>query len=165
MLASRIAAVSLGPRSQLLDGLTPTDRKTIVAAATPRQFFANSVITNQGHPADHLFLLTKGLVRYFFVTEEGKKLLFHWLGAGDLFGGRAILRSSSASVGNSKPARLQKFSKRFSNSCSCTRCVVVIFFSSNSTLTLDFEGHLPHKECRAGQGNRLRSSLAPDKCS
>jgi CRP-like cAMP-binding protein len=95
MLALRIAAVSQGPRSQFLDGLTPPDRKTIVAAATPRRFFANSVITNQGHPADHLFLLTKGLVRYFFVTEEGKKLLFQWLGAGDLFGGRAILSAHS----------------------------------------------------------------------
>jgi hypothetical protein len=73
MTASRFAAVSLGPRSQFLDGLTPTDRKTILAAATQRRFFANSVITNQGHPADNLFLLTKGLVRYFFVTEAGKK--------------------------------------------------------------------------------------------
>jgi hypothetical protein len=56
---------------------------------------------------------------------------------------------------------LQKCSKRFSKSCSWTRCVVAIFFSSNSILTLDFEGHLPHKECRAGQGSRLRSSLSP----
>ena len=95
MLASRIAAISLGPRSQFLDGLTPTDRKTILAAATPRRFFANSVITNQGHPADHLFLLSKGLVRYFFVAEEGKKLVFQWLGPGDLFGGRAILSADS----------------------------------------------------------------------
>ena len=94
MPASRIAAVSLGLRSQFLDGLTPTDRKTIVAAATSRRFFANSVITNQGHLADDLFLLTRGLVRYFFVTEEGKKLLFQWLGAGDLFGGRAILSTT-----------------------------------------------------------------------
>jgi hypothetical protein len=73
MTASRFAAVSRGPRSQFLDGLTPTERKTILAAATQRRFFANSVITNQRHPADHLFLLTKGLVRYFFVTEAGKK--------------------------------------------------------------------------------------------
>jgi CRP-like cAMP-binding protein len=93
--ASRIAAVSLGLRSPFLDGLTPTDRKTIVAAATPRRFAAHSVITNQAHPADHLFLLTKGLVRYFFVAEEGKKLLFQWLGEGDLFGGRAILSTHS----------------------------------------------------------------------
>ncbi len=50
------------------------------------------------------------------------------------------LRSSfgHASVGNSKPARLQKCSKRFSNSCSWTRCVVVIVFSGDSILTLDF---------------------------
>ena len=96
MPASRIAAVSLGLRSQFLDGLTPTDRKTILAAATQRRFFANSVITNQGHPADHLFLLTKGLVRFFFVTEEGKKLLFQWLGPGDLFGGRTILSTPSS---------------------------------------------------------------------
>jgi CRP-like cAMP-binding protein len=95
MPVSRIAAVSVGLSSQFLEGLAPTDRKTILAAATPRRFFANSVITNQGHPADHLFLLTKGLVRYFFVTEEGKKLLFQWLGAGDLFGGRAILSTHS----------------------------------------------------------------------
>ena len=50
---------------------------------------------NQGRPADRLFLLTKGLVKYFFVTEEGKKLLFQWLGAGDLFGGRRMLLTHS----------------------------------------------------------------------
>ncbi len=95
MPASGIAAVSVSMRSHFLDGLGPADRKTILAAATQRRFAARSVITNQGHPADHLFLLTKGLARYFFVTEEGKKLLFQWLGAGDLFGGRAILATHS----------------------------------------------------------------------
>jgi len=67
----------------------------MLAAATKRRYFAHSVITNQGHPADHLFLLTKGLARFFFVTEEGKKLLFQWLGPGDLFGGRTILSDPS----------------------------------------------------------------------
>jgi CRP/FNR family transcriptional regulator, nitrogen oxide reductase regulator len=96
MPASRIAALTVGPRLQFLDGLTPTDRNTILAATTQRPFFANSVITNQGHPADHFFLLTKGLVRYFFVTREGQKLLFQWLGPGDLFGGRTILSDPSS---------------------------------------------------------------------
>jgi CRP/FNR family transcriptional regulator, nitrogen oxide reductase regulator len=96
MPASRIAVVTQGPRSQFLDGLTPTDRKTISVAATPRRFFANSVVTNQNHPADHFFLLTKGLVRVFFVTEEGKKLLFQWLGPGDLLGGRTVLSDPSS---------------------------------------------------------------------
>lgn len=96
MPASRIAAVSLSLRSQFLDGLIPAHRKTILAAATQRRFFANSVITNQGHPADHFFLLTKGLARFFFVTEEGRKLLFRWIGPGDVFGGRAILSERSS---------------------------------------------------------------------
>ena len=95
-IGSGIAAISLGLRSQFLDGLTPTDRNLILAAATRRRLFANSVITNQDHPADHLFLLAKGLVRFFFVTEEGRKLLFQWLGPGDLFGGRTVLSSQSS---------------------------------------------------------------------
>lgn len=96
MPASRIPAVSQGLTSQFLDGLTSTARKMILAAARPRRYFANSVVTNQGHPADHLFLLTKGLVRYFTVTEGGKKLLFQWLGPGDLFGGQTVLSTASS---------------------------------------------------------------------
>ena len=94
-IASGIAAVSPRQGSQFLDGLNPTDRKTILAAATQRRFFANSVITNQDHSADHLFLLAKGFVRFFFVTEEGKKLLFQWIGPGDIFGARTILSGPS----------------------------------------------------------------------
>lgn len=91
-----IAAASLDLRSHFLDGLPQADHKTILAAATRRRFIANSVITNQGQPANYLFLLTNGLARFFFVTEEGRKLLFRWLGPGDLFGGRAILSNPSS---------------------------------------------------------------------
>jgi CRP-like cAMP-binding protein len=76
---------------QFLDGLAPFQRKTILGAATERRFCAGSVTTNAGDRADHLFLLTKGLARCFIITEEGRKLLFQWLGRGDLFGGRAVL--------------------------------------------------------------------------
>jgi CRP/FNR family transcriptional regulator, nitrogen oxide reductase regulator len=96
MPASGIASVSVDLKSQFLDGLIPAHRKTILAAATARRFFAHSVVTNQGNSADYLFLLTKGLARFFFVTEDGKKLLFQWIGPGDLFGGRAILSSRSS---------------------------------------------------------------------
>lgn len=78
-------------RSQLLDGLAPADRKTVLAAAATRRFPANSVIANQGHPADHLYMMTKGRARNVFVTEDGKKLLLLWLGPGDVFGVRALL--------------------------------------------------------------------------
>ena len=90
-----IASISSDLKSQFFDGLAPSECKTILGAATPRRFVANSVVTNQGHPADQLSLLTKGCARYFFITEEGKKLLLKWLGPGDLFGGRAILSRRS----------------------------------------------------------------------
>jgi CRP/FNR family transcriptional regulator, nitrogen oxide reductase regulator len=83
-------------RPHFFDGLTPTDRKLMLAAATKRRYWAKSVTTNQGHPADHLFLLTSGLARFFFVTDGGRKLLFRWLGPGDLFGGRTILSNPSS---------------------------------------------------------------------
>jgi CRP-like cAMP-binding protein len=83
-------------RPQFLDGLHPSSRKAILSAATPRRFAANSVVTNQGHPADHLFLLTKGRARHFFLTDNGKKLLLRWLGPGDCFGGRTILSQRSS---------------------------------------------------------------------
>jgi len=96
MPASGVATEFVGLRSQFLDGLTLACRKTILATAAQRRFLANSVITNQDHPAGHLFLLTKGLVRFFTVTEEGKKLLFRWIGPGDLIGGRTVLSSHSS---------------------------------------------------------------------
>jgi CRP/FNR family transcriptional regulator, nitrogen oxide reductase regulator len=95
MPGSGIAAVSVGLRSQFLDGLSPAERRVILAAAARRRFAAKSVTTNQGHPADCLFLLMNGLARFFFITEEGKKLLFRWLGPGDLFGGRTVLSNPS----------------------------------------------------------------------
>ena len=91
MPASAIAVGSSELRSQFLDGLAPLERKTILSTAIQRRYAANSVITNEGHPADHLFLVTRGLIRYFIITNRGRKLLFQWLGPGDLLGGRTVL--------------------------------------------------------------------------
>jgi len=96
MPSPRIAIVPSDLRSQFLDGLSQLDRKTILSVATQHRFAANSVATNQGHPADYFFLLTKGSARYFFVTDDGKKLLLRWLGPGDAFGGRTVLSSRSS---------------------------------------------------------------------
>ena len=51
--------------SRFLEGLAKHEGESILAAATPQRFDANSVVTNQGQPADHLFLLTKGRARFF----------------------------------------------------------------------------------------------------
>jgi CRP/FNR family transcriptional regulator, nitrogen oxide reductase regulator len=93
MVASRLSALCPEITSQFLDGLAPTDRMTILAAAETRRLPANCVVANQGDPADHLYLLTKGRARNIFVTENGKKLLLLWLGPGDVFGVQALMSS------------------------------------------------------------------------
>jgi CRP/FNR family transcriptional regulator, nitrogen oxide reductase regulator len=91
MASSRIAAVSVGWMSNFLEGLALQDRKRILAAATPRRFPANSVITYQGQPAENLFLLTKGRARYFFDEQGGRHIILHWVAAGELIGGKTLL--------------------------------------------------------------------------
>jgi CRP-like cAMP-binding protein len=91
MSAPRIAAARAGLSSRLLEGLAPAEMQAILSAAKQRRFLAKSVITNQGNPAEHMFLLTKGRVRFFYTTQEGQKLLMLWLTPGEVFGGAALL--------------------------------------------------------------------------
>lgn len=83
-------------RSKFLEGFSPLDIKVILAAARLRHFASNSVIANQGNPADHLFLLTKGRARFFINTQEGKKIILHWLTPGEIFGGAALVSVPSS---------------------------------------------------------------------
>ena len=78
-------------QSRFLMGLTPLAVEEILAAATPKNFHADSVVANQRQPAGNLFLLTNGRARYFYITEGGRKLILHWLVPGDIFGGMALL--------------------------------------------------------------------------
>jgi CRP/FNR family transcriptional regulator, nitrogen oxide reductase regulator len=96
MPSSEIDVASRDLKSQFLDGLARPARQTILAGATKRQFSAKSVAIKQGGPAAHLFLLTKGYARHFYVTEEGKKFLLEWLGPGDLFGARTSLSTPTS---------------------------------------------------------------------
>jgi CRP-like cAMP-binding protein len=105
MASSRIVPVSVGWISPFFDGLAPQDRKKIVAAAKPRRFAANSVITYQDHPAENLFLLTKGRARYFFDESGGRHILLHWLAAGELIGGKTLLAKTSTYLLGSETVR------------------------------------------------------------
>jgi CRP-like cAMP-binding protein len=81
--------------SRFLDGLAKQDRATVLGAASQRHISANSVAVHQGDPADHLFLITKGCARYFYVTAEGKKIVLIWLTQGEIFGASAFLSRPS----------------------------------------------------------------------
>src|SRR5271157_4412993 len=78
-------------KPRFLEGLTAPELQSVLAAATLRRFLANSVIVNQGNPAEHLFLLIKGRARYFFMTPDGQKMLLLWLPPGEMLGGAALL--------------------------------------------------------------------------
>jgi len=91
MFLSKPAVAVANVKSRFLDGLSPLDLKVILAAARQRNFAANSVVVSQGNPADHLFLLTKGRARFFFITPEGKKVILLWLTPGEVFGASALL--------------------------------------------------------------------------
>ena len=84
--------------SRLLDGLGAEDLTAILRAAKVQRFSANSVVVNQAAAANHLFLLTHGHARHFFITDDGKKILLRWLVPGDITGAATLL---------SKPSRYQ----------------------------------------------------------
>lgn len=79
----------LNPR--FLQGLTTAERNEVLACAKVRKYLANTTITHEGHPADHLFLLLHGRARYFTLTPQGDKALLFWVAAGECVGGAAII--------------------------------------------------------------------------
>jgi CRP-like cAMP-binding protein len=95
MLAAKPFATTTDLKSKFLEGLALCDLKVVLAAARQREYLANSVIINQGHTADHLFLLTKGRARFFFNTSDGKKVVLLWLTPGEAFGCSALLSTPS----------------------------------------------------------------------
>jgi CRP-like cAMP-binding protein len=78
-------AVLRNLKSRFLEGLTPPELKSVVAAAECHRVSANSVITNQDNPATHLFLLLTGRARYFFEGENGKKVILLWIPPDEIF--------------------------------------------------------------------------------
>jgi len=95
MSAPRPSAAKANATWHLLEGIPPSDANIILAAAKTRRFPCNSVIANQGDPANYLFLLTKGRARFFFNTHDGRKVLLFWLTPGEVFGGMTLLSDPS----------------------------------------------------------------------
>jgi CRP-like cAMP-binding protein len=81
--------------SRFLDGLGAKDIKAVLQAAKEQRFSANSVVVNQADRAEHLFLLTHGRARHFFITEDGRKVLLRWLAPGYITGVATLLSKPS----------------------------------------------------------------------
>jgi len=85
------AGLTAHPRHKLLAGLAPRDQQRVLDAAAIRRFAAGTVITRQGAPADHVYVVLSGGVRFFYTSPEGRKFLLIWVAPGDAFGGAAIM--------------------------------------------------------------------------
>jgi CRP/FNR family transcriptional regulator, nitrogen oxide reductase regulator len=91
MPPARAASLGGHPEYKLLEGLTARDREIVLAAATVKRFPANTTITKQGSPAEHVYVVLSGCVRFFYTSPDGRKFLLIWVAPGELFGGAAIL--------------------------------------------------------------------------
>lgn len=81
-------------KPRLLSGLSKAELNAALSHAKHRRFTASSVVLHQGDHAERLFLLTSGQGRHFVTTNEGRKIPLHWLTAGQIFGGAALLANS-----------------------------------------------------------------------
>lgn len=95
MSALGLAAVPTNLKPRFLTGFDPSELKVILNAAKQRRFLANSIVVNQGDPADDLFLIAGGRARFVFNTSEGSKIILFWLTPGAIFGGAAVLSTDS----------------------------------------------------------------------
>jgi CRP-like cAMP-binding protein len=89
-------------RPRFLSGLSGAELDSVLCVAKHRQFRASSVIINEEDSADRFFLLTSGHGRHFVITDDGRKILLHWLTAGQVFGGAAILSTPYQYLANTE---------------------------------------------------------------
>jgi CRP-like cAMP-binding protein len=91
MPTKRVVGLPDRLRPRGFDGLTTTELDSILSAATHHYFAESTVILHQDDPADRLFLLVRGQGRQFVLTSGGRKVILHWLTAGQFFGGAAVV--------------------------------------------------------------------------
>lgn len=76
---------------KLFRNVPSSDIQLILSDARTRRFTRGSVITHQGEPSEHFYLLCKGRARYFYETPNGKKLILRWLAPGHTLGLATLL--------------------------------------------------------------------------
>lgn len=82
-------AVEIPADVELFHNMSEQEIDSILAAARPHRFPAQSIITRQGESATHLYLLWDGLARFFFDTPK-KKLSSLLITPGRIFGAAAL---------------------------------------------------------------------------
>jgi len=91
MTRAEITAAIEELKPRFFEGLTAPELRAVLAGARTREYSATSIVSHEGHPADHLYLLLSGRARFFTLTPAGDRVLLFWAAPGDVLGGAAIL--------------------------------------------------------------------------
>lgn len=104
-----VLGLPAGLHPRILSGLSKSELDAVLSRASHRYFLESSVIVHEEDPAERFFLLTSGRGRHFVLTRSGSKILLHWLTAGQVFGGTAMI---------STPFRYLASTEVLSDSCA-----------------------------------------------
>ena len=91
----KILELPAGLRPRLLAGLTSLELSAVLSEATHRRFSENGVVIHEDDRAERMFVLTSGEGKQFVLTGNGRKIVVHWITAGQGFGGVAMTSSPS----------------------------------------------------------------------
>jgi CRP-like cAMP-binding protein len=84
---------------QLLTGLDDAALEAILAAGRERRILANQVLFRTGEPAERLFMLVRGSIRFSRVSDSGREVVMGILASGDVCGLGSLLSEPMAYYG------------------------------------------------------------------
>lgn len=87
---------------RLLDGIEHDARRAIVAKSRQRTLQPAQVLFRAGEPADRLFVLSKGRVRFGRLGSTGREIVMGILGPGDVFGLGSLLAAPMEYIGTAE---------------------------------------------------------------
>ncbi|WP_040802372.1 Crp/Fnr family transcriptional regulator [Nocardia concava] len=76
---------------ELLEGLSPDERRQFLAACTPRRFRRRDIVCHEGDPGDCVHLILAGRLLVRVTTPLGHAATLTMLGPGEMFGEQALL--------------------------------------------------------------------------
>jgi CRP-like cAMP-binding protein len=87
---------------RLLAGIDADARRAIVAMSRRRALQPAQVLFRSGEPADRLFALRKGRVRFSRLGSNGREVIIGILGPGDVFGLGSLLAAQIGYIGTAE---------------------------------------------------------------
>jgi len=82
----------------LFSGLNKQELEQVSQHAITRTYPKNTVIINDGDPAESLYVIIKGKVKIFLNDETGKEVIINCQGAGEYFGELALIDKAQRSA-------------------------------------------------------------------